>query len=163
MQRHRLPGGKHQALELQGQCYKSTNISPNIPSIFNKMTLRRVTDSPSQVAALAESNRDRTCQHGRFQPYCKACKGNMLCVHLRHKNRCAACRRSSAMSTSASGGNYGVVFQWGACFLCACTRACVLWVCVYFMQNTDGCRRYCPGCSHLQWGICFASSRVRSS
>ena len=23
MQRHRLPGGKHQALELQGQCYKS--------------------------------------------------------------------------------------------------------------------------------------------
>jgi len=31
-------------------------------------------------------------------------------------------------------------------------------LCVYFMQNTDGCRRYCPGCSQLQWGICVASA-----
>jgi hypothetical protein len=109
---------KHQALELQGQCYKSMlqitkhlTKYPDMKSIFNKTTVRRVTDLPSQVAASAKSRGDRTCQHGRFQPYCKACKGNMLCVHLRHKNRCAACTRSSAMSTSASGGNSGVVFQ----------------------------------------------------
>lgn len=84
---------------------------PDKKSIFNKMNARRVTDSPSHVAALAKSSGNRTCPHGRFQPYCKACKGSMLCVHLRHKNRCAACRRYSAMSTSASGGNSGVVFQ----------------------------------------------------
>jgi hypothetical protein len=44
----------------------------------------------------------RTCEHGRFQPYCKDCKGNMLCEHLRHKNRCAVCKQSR-------GGNNNIV------------------------------------------------------
>ena len=37
--------------------------------------------------------RDRKCVHGKFGPYCKDCKGSMLCTHLRHKNRCAICKR----------------------------------------------------------------------
>ena len=44
----------------------------------------------------------RICQHGRFQPYCKQCKGSMLCMHLRHKNRCALCRRCSAYVLNAA-------------------------------------------------------------
>ena len=36
----------------------------------------------------------RTCEHGKFRPYCKDCKGSMLCEHLRHKNRCGICKRS---------------------------------------------------------------------
>lgn len=42
----------------------------------------------------------RTCEHGKFQPYCKNCKGNMLCTHLRHKNRCAICKRSRGKNSN---------------------------------------------------------------
>jgi len=79
-----------------------------------KMGLGRINNSmQSQSTSGAMPNPDsfksrpqrkrRTCEHGKFQPYCKDCKGNMLCAHLRHKNRCAVCKRSR-------GGNGNIVF-----------------------------------------------------
>ena len=88
-------------------------------SVLNQMPEDKpsTTASPSQVAASAKDvfngrdrrQRPRTCEHGKFKPYCKECKGSMLCAHLRHKNRCASCKRSSE-GMSASGG-ISFVFQ----------------------------------------------------
>ena len=48
----------------------------------------------STCGVTPHSNKRRTCEHGKFRPYCKDCKGSMLCEHLRHKNRCGICKRS---------------------------------------------------------------------
>ena len=51
--------------------------------------------APAKDTGQSDKRRGRkNCMHGKFQPYCKECKGSMLCEHLRHKNRCAICKRS---------------------------------------------------------------------
>ena len=53
-----------------------------------------VSSIPEQTAKAPVSRQRRNCMHGKFRPYCKDCKGSMLCVHLRHKNRCGICKCS---------------------------------------------------------------------
>ena len=59
--------------------------------------------APKHTGQPVKARVRKNCVHGKFQPYCKQCKGSMLCVHLRHKNRCAICKRSSmAIGSSAT-------------------------------------------------------------
>ena len=58
---------------------------------------------PQHTAHPVKARQRKNCVHGKFQPYCKECKGSGLCVHLRHKNRCAICKRfSMAIGSSAT-------------------------------------------------------------
>ena len=95
----------------------------------------------------------RTCEHGKFQPYCKDCKGNMLCEHLRHKNRCAFCKRSRA-------ANGITVFIATTTFRCDVRAAIArFYVYFHFTLNTDACRRCYEGGSETPMGHyhnCFA-------
>ena len=43
MQRHRLPGGMHQALELQGQCYTMLQIAKHLTKYPNMKYLQQYT------------------------------------------------------------------------------------------------------------------------
>ena len=50
----------------------------------------------------------KNCVHGKYQPYCKQCRGSMLCEHLRHKNRCAICKRFTKATNSGATINFGI-------------------------------------------------------
>ena len=50
----------------------------------------------------------KNCVHGKYQPYCKQCRGSMLCEHLRHKNRCAICKRFAKATNSGATINFGI-------------------------------------------------------
>ena len=58
--------------------------------------------APKHTGQPVNARQRKNCVHGKFQPYCKECKGSGLCVHLRHKNRCAICKRSSMAIGSSS-------------------------------------------------------------
>ena len=50
--------------------------------------------APKHTGQPGTARERKNCLHGKYQPYCKECKGSGLCVHLRHKNRCAICKRA---------------------------------------------------------------------
>jgi len=61
-----------------------------ISCICTQQSSQKLLQSSHNMQRNKEHNK-RICNHGRFRPYCKECKGSMLCCHLRHKNRCALC------------------------------------------------------------------------
>lgn len=82
--------------------------SPGIPTPSVSLDASQLPlPAPAKGTCQKESKRVRkNCAHGKYQPYCKQCRGSMLCEHLRHKNRCAICKRSDKTTNSGATINF---------------------------------------------------------
>jgi hypothetical protein len=84
--------------------------SPGIPTPSVSLDASQLPlPAPAKDTCQEGSKRVRkNCAHGKYQPYCKQCRGSMLCEHLRHKNRCAICKRSAKATNSGATINFAI-------------------------------------------------------